>query len=333
MTGEMFSVIIATHNDGDYLRECIDSVLDQTYANFELILVNDGSTDGTEKLCRDYQTKDARVRVINQECRGALIARRRGIQNAAGDYIYIIDGDDLIDRKTLETAKNYFRLHQVDLVAFGAETFGERTERIASLPFSHEQIMETGELINGVLISGNHALWNKIFRRKIVALEKDDFEEALHIKVALDKIQLFSILPNVRKAIYIDYIYYHYRIREQSISHKPRPLAAYEIGIASEYVYSVLKDRNLLTESRKKLCCVNYLLGFSPRLIILLKADIKQKEYRNIRDKVRRSIIFRESCHYMNRKNLALYYVIYGKAFRYFVTEKILRFYCRHKGK
>lgn len=332
MTGELFSVIIATHNDGEYLEACIDSVLNQTYENFELILVNDGSTDGTDDLCKGYQKRDERVRVISQECCGALIARQRAIQNAAGEYIYIIDGDDLIDRRTLETAEKYFCLHQVDMVIFNSETFGEKTERIVLLPFSHEQIIRTGELIDGVLSTKNHALWNKVFRRDIVVSTKDDLKKFRHVRVALDKIQLFSILPQVRKAIYINQAYYHYRIREESISHKSRPLAAYEIGVASEYVYSVLQRKNLLTESRKKLCCVNYLAGFSPRLVILLRADINQKEYCEIRDKIRESIIFHEAYRYMNRNNLDLYYVIYGKAFRYSVTEKILRFYCRHRG-
>ncbi len=332
MTEKMFSVIIATHNDGEFLRECIDSVLDQTYGNLELLLVNDGSTDGTEDLCRDYQRKDKRVHLINQECSGVLMARQRGIRDAAGDYIYIIDGDDLIDRRTLETAEKYFRLKQVDMVAFDVETFGERTEQIVSLPFSHEQIIETEALIDGVLISKNHSLWNKIFCRDAVVFEKDRFQEFSHVKVGLDKMQLFSVLPNVRRAVYINQTYYHYRIREQSISHKPRPLAAYEIGVASEYVYSVLKARGLLTADRKKLCCVNYLEGFSPRLIILLRADIKQKEYRGIRDKIRTSFIFREAYHYLNQNNIAMYYVIYGKAFRHTVTEKLLRLYCRLRG-
>lgn len=333
MTGEMFSVIIATHNDGDYLRECIDSVLDQTYANFELILVNDGSTDGTEKLCRDYQTKDARVRVINQECCGALIARRRGIQNAEGTYIYIIDGDDLIDRWTLETAEKYFRLHQVDMVTFNIETFGARKERIEPLPFLHKQLFDTEELLDGVLSSKNHSLCNKIYRKDVVPVQEKFINEAEHVKVGLDKIQLFSILPNVTKGIYLDETYYYYRIREQSTSHKQRFAAAYEIGVASEYVYSVLQEKNLLTENRKKLCCVNYLAGFSPRLIILLRADINRKEYCEICDKIRKSIIFREAYRYANIKNLSMHYVIYVKAFRYMVTEKVLRLYCRLRGK
>lgn len=333
MVGKMFSVIIATHNDGEYLRECIDSVLNQTYENFELILVNDGSTDGTEELCRGYQTKDKRVRLINQECSGALMARQRGIRDAAGDYIYIIDGDDLIDKQTLEIAEQYFGLNQVDMVAFAAETFGEREEQIALLPFLHEQIVETEELIDGVLIAKNHALWNKIFRKNVFTRETDCFQRFNHVKVGLDKIQLFSVLPNIKRAIYINHIYYHYRIREQSISHKIRPSAAYEIGVASEYVYFILKERGLLTENRKKICCVNYLNGFIQRLIILLRADISQKEYCVLRDKIRSSIIFREAYCYVNPRNLAIYFVIYVKAFRHTVTEKLLRLYCRHRGK
>lgn len=332
MAGGMFSIIIATHNDGEFLGICIDSVLKQTYTNFELIIVNDGSTDETEELCKSYCQKDSRVYVINQECRGALRARQRGLQEAAGDYIYIIDGDDLIDERTLESAERYLSQNQIDAVVFNIETFGVRQQRLTPLPFLHEQVIRTEELIDGVLEARNHSLCNKIFRRDAVPLQKKFFEEADNVRVGLDKIQLFSILPNVKSAIYLDRIYYHYRIREQSTSHKARPTAAYEIGQVSEYAYFTLKEKDLFTEDRKKKCYIDYLRSFCPRLISLLRADIQQREYREIRNKIRTSMIFQEACGYANKKDIGLYYVIYVKMFRNLLTEKGLRLYCRIRG-
>lgn len=329
MAGGKFSIIIATHNDGEFLGICIDSVLNQTYMNFELIIVNDGSTDETEEVCKSYQKRDSRVQVINQECRGAVWARQRGIQEATGDYIYIIDGDDWIDERTLEIAEDYLNRELVDAVFFNIKTFGMCTEQIFTLPALPGQIMQTEELIDIVLSNTNHSLCNKIFRRNAVPVEKKFFDEVDHVRVGLDKIQLFSILPNVKNAIYIDRTFYYYRIREQSVSHKKRPAAAYEIGLVSGYVYRTLKEKGLLTEDRKKNCCINYLKGFCPRLIILLRADISQSEYSEMRDKIRTSTMFRDAYGYANKRNLTLYYVIYVKLFRHTMTEVLLRFYCR----
>ncbi len=98
----MISVVIPVYNKEEYLRRCIDSVLGQSYADLELLLVDDGSVDGSLAICREYEKKDSRVRVFEKENGGASSARNMGIREAAGEYIGFVDGDDWIEKDMYE---------------------------------------------------------------------------------------------------------------------------------------------------------------------------------------------------------------------------------------
>ena len=97
------SVCIAVYNSRDYLSRSIDSVLDQTYRNLEILLVDDGSTDGSGNICDDFAAKDKRVRVIHKPNGGLYTTRNTGIEESTGEYICFLDGDDYIDPDMYET--------------------------------------------------------------------------------------------------------------------------------------------------------------------------------------------------------------------------------------
>ena len=100
---EMISVIIPVYNSEKYLHKCIDSVLSQSYTNFEVILVNDGSTDKSGAICDEYAEKDEKVRVFHKENGGVSSARNLGIEKAIGKYVCFIDSDDWVYDKLLES--------------------------------------------------------------------------------------------------------------------------------------------------------------------------------------------------------------------------------------
>ena len=105
-----FSVIVPIYKVEKYLNKCIDSILKQTFQDFELILVDDGSPDKCPKICDEYAKKDKRVRVIHKENAGLVAARNTGIKEAKGDYICYVDGDDWIsENDNLLIHKNKFR--------------------------------------------------------------------------------------------------------------------------------------------------------------------------------------------------------------------------------
>ncbi len=116
MKNNLISVIVPVYNAGSYLKDCIDSILLQTMSPFELIIIDDGSTDGSGKICDDYSHIDDRVRVFHQENKGRSAARNKGLDEAAGDYICFVDSDDTVKNDYLERLYEVFQHENAEIV-------------------------------------------------------------------------------------------------------------------------------------------------------------------------------------------------------------------------
>ncbi len=113
-----FSVIVPVYKVEKYLPACIESVLNQSFSDFELILVDDGSPDKCPQICDGYKEKDSRIKVVHKPNGGLASARRAGIKEAGGDYVFNLDSDDLIESDTLECAHRIITEHGCDIVSF-----------------------------------------------------------------------------------------------------------------------------------------------------------------------------------------------------------------------
>lgn len=160
----MISVIVPVYNVEKYIRKCLDSLVNQTYPDLEIILIDDGSTDSSGKICDEYAEKDDRIQVIHQENKGQSIARNIGLQNASGDFIGFVDSDDSIDLRMFE--KLFLAIQDVDIAMCGhnivydgkVESYGNR--EVKTLNYS--------ELWREIFGSLNNAVWNKLFRRDLL---------------------------------------------------------------------------------------------------------------------------------------------------------------------
>ena len=111
-----FTAAVCVYNTEKYLRDCLDSILSQSYENIELLIIDDGSTDGSGKVCDEYAEKDSRVRVIHTENRGLLLARRTAFENARGDYFIFFDSDDTVDPKIFTLINEEIQKSHCDMV-------------------------------------------------------------------------------------------------------------------------------------------------------------------------------------------------------------------------
>jgi glycosyltransferase involved in cell wall biosynthesis len=120
------SVIVPVYNAESYLRRCLDSILNQSYSDLELVLVNDGSTDGSADICNEYEKKDNRVKFLSQTNQGPALARKYGVENAEGVYVMFVDSDDYIDEGYIYGLISY--MNHSDLVTSGYidETTGNK---------------------------------------------------------------------------------------------------------------------------------------------------------------------------------------------------------------
>lgn len=135
---DLISVIIPVYNTAQYLPRCLDSILAQTHTELEILLVDDGSTDGSGAICDDYAARDGRIRVIHQANAGVSAARNAGLEHAAGAWLGFLDSDDYLDADMYAYLLALAQAHGADLVQCGAyleEGSAQRTEYVRSEPF------------------------------------------------------------------------------------------------------------------------------------------------------------------------------------------------------
>ena len=214
------SIIMPVYNAAKYLCEAIDSVLKQTYTDFELLLINDMSTDNSEEICRKYSKMDDRIVLLknSSENHGPGPTRNIGLDYATGEYIYFMDADDWIEDTLLESAVNCILEINADIVQFGVKY--ERSKGIVSSEYCLRELrVLTKEDIKKNILTFLHEkncyLWIHFFRYEIVKNIK--FESII---IGEDASYVIDALCKAEKIAYIPEVFYHYRYVEGSTCHR-----------------------------------------------------------------------------------------------------------------
>ena len=171
-------VIVAIYNVEKYLIECIESIINQTYHNLEIILVDDGSTDSSGKICDEYETRDSRIRVIHQNNCGLIMTRYNGLQETKCEYVTFVDGDDWLDLNAYNRVADYLD-GGTEIIAFGSKMYYNPNNMAAELTYFPAGNYSKQE-INDVVIPNmiwnirekNYglylAIWSKVAKRSLV---------------------------------------------------------------------------------------------------------------------------------------------------------------------
>lgn len=237
-------VIVPVYNVERHLRRCIESILAQTFYQFELILVDDGSTDASGKICDEYEEKDRRIRVIHKKNGGVSSARNRGIEESVNEYLAFVDSDDFIDRKYLEILFQSMEKNQADLIICNSTQIdeGQKTERKECEDkelLSEPEIISRAEAYRRMLIGrqATFAPWGKLYRRELfhsVCYPEGEIFEDISV---IDKIVEAS---NV--IVYVDYGGYYYLARKESIVHGKVSIDHWAVIDNSRYLLEFICD-------------------------------------------------------------------------------------------
>lgn len=208
------SVIVPVYNSGEFLAECIESLLSQTETSCEFIFVNDGSKDNSREIIAGYQKNDSRISIINQENQGVSVARNNGIAAAKGEFISFVDADDFILHDTLETLSKLADETQADIVLYNfvyqqdGHTVVSQSPFPAGKPFGKDFI-ETELLAYMLRRDLLNSVANKLYRRKLIADNKIMFPAGQ----ALGEDALFNLKAMARSGtvVFSDYAGYFYR--------------------------------------------------------------------------------------------------------------------------
>lgn len=203
------SFIVPVYNAAPYLHRCIGSILGQTYQNYELILINDGSTDNSLEICQEYAGKENLI-IITQPNAGVSAARNAGLRMATGDYYFFVDSDDWIEEQSLEHISQYLNTNNADVLRIGCQI----VRNGSAMP---ESLNKTGKIAIGVLMKRKYfcpALWGYLFKASLIRENKIAFIQSL--KYSEDSNFIFKCL-SISKCIHLlDEQVYNYNVRENS---------------------------------------------------------------------------------------------------------------------
>lgn len=226
----LFSVCIPVYNTSKYLDECLQSVLCQTEKDYEIVLIDDGSTDGSGEICDKYAGQYPHIRVIHKENEGLMMTRRRGFQEARGDYFICLDSDDFwLSDQLLTQIRKMIDQENCDLVLFNYTAEKEnpcKNQNIVLFDLPDGYIFEgtAKRMLYRKLLVGRdlNAIWIKAASRRIVDVEVDYSQWKSDICRGEDLFQSYPMLTNARRIGYINKALVQYRWTPGSISNNPK---------------------------------------------------------------------------------------------------------------
>lgn len=261
----LISIIIPIYKVEPFIRQCIDNVINQTYKNLEIILVDDGSPDNCPQICDDYAKQDNRIVVIHQNNQGLSAARNTGLDICKGEYIYFLDSDDFIRKNAIENLMDVLTNNPDCAIAISYCTAYENgKERIyrQDWVFDKPRFIESEEFAYRlVLEKSNHAAWAKLYKK--VIFEKLRFQTGKKNEDSLLNVDLVPIIEQYKySCIEIPDYAYFYRIRKDSICNDSDDLIDFHIIDNLDYAINKLLNREELVSAliNKKFTMTIFLL-------------------------------------------------------------------------
>lgn len=217
----LVSIILPAYNAQPYIERCLDTVINQSYKNIEIIIVDDGSTDNTLSLIRKYKERDDRVILITQENQGVSTARNEAIKKARGKYICYLDADDRYTNDYVETLVSEIEESDYDMVVCGYY-YALRGGGYEDKVIKHSFGMNNSTAMEFVFNSNSFGpfLWNKIFVRKIINQNDIRFDSTL--KRAQDQLWVIEYLLQCKKVRYINKMLYYYEFSKSSVTRQTK---------------------------------------------------------------------------------------------------------------
>ncbi|WP_049945043.1 glycosyltransferase family 2 protein [Butyrivibrio sp. AC2005] len=235
----LISVIVPVYNVEKYLNECISSIVNQTYKSFELILIDDGSTDSSGKKCDMWATKDPRITVIHQENGGLSAARNAGLDAMSGEYVCFVDSDDSISSVFLERLASEIERSGADFVFCDIDS-----DKLCNADIKTDDVIEMNArqcrkwLTNP--ISREYVLmvvaWAKLYNKRL--FDGVRFKQGCYHE---DEFMINNFIYSVNKAVYVPERYYYYRNNEGGITGNNNAVSTYHLHVIDAYEDRIIK--------------------------------------------------------------------------------------------
>ena len=283
---DLISVIVPVYQVENYLNQCIESIIEQSYTNLEIILIDDGSKDNCPQICDDWSIKDKRVKVIHKKNGGLSDARNAGLDIAKGKYIAFVDSDDWVDSHYIELLYNSLINSEADISACSIQKVYD-DDSVNPYNFDPQlQIATPKEAIKDILYDRRFktVAWNKLYSKNILAGER-----FIVGKLHEDEFFSYKVFDKAKKLVFVDAPLYKYRQRSGSIMSSP---SLKHLDLLDAYINRIkyLENNYADLTSRDKLnfciACINFYKEFQKS-----NSDLKSIALNRIKD-YRRKVQF-----------------------------------------
>ena len=319
-----FSIVVPIYNVEKYLERCIDSILAQTFQDYELLLVNDGSTDNSAVICKRYLRYGERVKYYEKSNGGLGDARNYGIGKAKGDFLVFVDSDDYIEPDMLNIINETIKSYNSDIVIFNHAIVNMKDELlyVEKLSLPTETIMNLCD--NRELLLIDPSACSKVYKRELFVDNQIDYPERVWYEDLRTTAKVLSLADRI---VYIDRALYHYFKRPGSIMNNANTVRNLEIIEAVEdlRVYFEEKFKGLYQEEIEFLAVEKVLVDAVGRI---MSVAYDKKIVEELSDYVRRTFPNYKDNKYLkhlNRKQNIIYFLMQKKAYRLIRLMFILR--------
>lgn len=237
----LVSIVVPVYNVQRYLPQCLDSLTSQTYANIEIICINDGSTDESGEIIKQYQRRDERIKSVTQINQGLSAARNAGLELAQGDLITFVDSDDWLDLNAIESVFEVFTDPEIDYCCFGSIERFERNNFSKNCYTYNQNIIR--EVDDSWIRSLGVSAWGKIYRTNFLKKYSLTFPEKLYYE---DLYFHWGCVSYAKKIALFKASLYNYRIRDDSIMGESK---AKKSGMAIHHIFQLERIHDLWTRN------------------------------------------------------------------------------------
>lgn len=265
---QKISVIVPIFNASKSIKKCIESIINQTYKNIEIILINDGSEDNTLEIINDYKEKDERIKVINKANSGVANTRNVGIEIATGQYIMFVDSDDYIDVNYIYEMHNELVKNDSDVAVSGMTSCENNEKKIKKIIYKNESCnLQFSEIISEIINKLTFCSACKtLIKKELLTNNKIRFDE--NLKYCEDMIFSFNMLKKATKIRYVNSTGYYYVFSKNSATNKTDIKSINKYCQDNYYAFNYIKNNTQ---------CENYLI--SNRVLTKINIAIKKVIY------------------------------------------------------
>ncbi len=277
---KLISIIVPVYNVEPYLERCINSILGQTYANLEILLINDGSTDNSGVICDEYAKKDTRIKVVHKNNGGVSSARNLGLEVATGEYIGFIDSDDYIEPTMFEELYNKAKTENADMAICGfKQVHVNGITKVNNVDFTisweKENIIKN-YFTQGVVKELMYAPVNKLYKKTFIG----NLRFCEKYRMGEDILFLFQCIEKMNKIACVDGVFYNYVMRENSAMTSPFSQKRLEYIYAIREIENICIEKHPYAVNRAKEWVYKHVLNTLRQIIVANKCEEYKEFYK-----------------------------------------------------